>query len=224
MPTPDSRNTLARWLSAALCLTLSATFVWGIWKQTDALEVWTFEGRRQRQMADGALQAPAVQLRHADSAASETEAAPWSGEAPAAAYLVDFIYTRCPGVCRALGSEYQQMQRQLIAGAEQDPANQRVRLLSVSFDVEHDGVAQLRQNARLLGAQPQHWRWAVPATETESRALLRSLGVVAIPDGAGGFVHNGDIHLLDREGRLRGLFGFGEWPQALAAARELAAP
>lgn len=138
----------------------------------------------------------------------------------------------CPGVCRApgagrwaLGSEYQHMQRQLIADAKQVPANQRVRLLSVSvsFDVEHDGVTQLRQNARVLGADPQHWRWAVPATDTESRALLRSLGVVAIPDGAGGLVHIGDMHLLDGEGRLRGLFGFDQWPAALAAAREVAA-
>ena len=223
MTNSSSRNTLARWLSAALCLALSAAFVWGIWQQTDGLAVWTFEGKRQQQMAAGALKAPVVQLRHADGAASETEPAPWSGEAPTA-FLIGFVYTRCPGVCRALGSEYQQMQRQLIADAKHDPTSARVRLLSVSFDVEHDGVQQLRQNVRLLAAQPAHWRWAVPATEAESRALLRSLGVVAIPDGAGGFVHNGDIHLLDGKGRLRGLFGFGEWPQALAAARELAAP
>ena len=225
MPSPGSRDTLARWLSAALCLALSAAFVWGMWQQTSGLAVWTFEGRRQQQMAAGRLQAPPVRLRHADGDgdAAGLEPAPWSSGAPAA-YLVDFIYTRCPGVCRALGSEYQQMQRQLIADAKQHPADQRVRLLSVSFDVAHDGVAQLRQNARLLGAQPPHWRWAVPVTETESRALLRSLGVVAIPDGDGGFGHNGDIHLLDRSGRLRGLFAFDQWPAALAAARGVAAP
>ena len=221
MPVSGSRDRLARWLSASLCLALSGAFVWGMWQQTDGLEVWTFEGRRQQQMAAGELQAPAVHLRHADGGTVEIEAAPWSGDAPAA-YLVDFIYTRCPGVCRALGSEYQQMQRQLIADAEQDTAVQRVRLLSVSFDVAHDGVDQLRHNARLLAAQPPHWRWAVPVSETESRALLRSLGVVAIPDGAGGFVHNGDIHLLDRSGRLRGMFAFDQWPAALAAAREVA--
>jgi protein SCO1/2 len=222
MSTPGSRDTLARWLSAALCVALSGAFVWGMWQQTDGLEVWTFEGHRQQQMAAGELQAPAVRLRHADVDASKLEPVPWASGAPTA-YLVDFIYTRCPGVCRALGSEYQQMQRQLIADAKQVPADQRVSLLSVSFDVEHDGVDQLRQNARVLSADPQHWRWAVPATERESRALLRSLGVVAIPDGAGGFVHNGDIHLLDGEGRLRGLFGFDQWPAALAAARKVAA-
>jgi protein SCO1/2 len=53
--------------------------------------------------------------------------------------------------------------------------------------------------------------------------LLRSLGVVVIPDGEGGFVHNGDIHLMDERGRLRGLFAFDQWPQALEAAQRLAA-
>ncbi len=221
MPAPGPRETLARWLSASLCLALVTAFVWGAWQQTEGLEVWTFEGRRQRQMAAGELQAPAVRLRLADGGGAEPEAAPWSGAAPAA-YLVDFIYTRCPGVCRALGNEYQQMQRQLIASAAPDPVHDRVRLLSVSFDVAHDGVDQLRQSARLLAAQPPHWRWAVPASEADSRTLLRALGVVAIPDGAGGFVHNGDIHLLDREGRLRALFPFEQWPEALAAAREVA--
>ena len=223
MQETDPRNALARWLSAGLCATLITAFVWGIWWQTDGLEVWTFDGHRQQQMAAGALQAPAVPLRFADSNGTVPEPAPWAA-GPPAAYLVDFIYTRCPGVCRALGSEYQQMQRELMDAAEKDPSNNRVRLLSVSFDVAHDGVAQLRQNARLLSAQAPHWRWAVPTSESDASALLLALGVVAIPDGAGGFVHNGDIHLIDRQGKLRGLFGFEQWPEALAAARQVATP
>ena len=50
---------------------------------------------------------------------------------------------------------------------------------------------------------------------------MRSLGVVVIPDGMGGFVHNGSIHLLDGQGLLRGLYGYDGWPQALADARRL---
>jgi protein SCO1/2 len=53
--------------------------------------------------------------------------------------------------------------------------------------------------------------------------LLASLGVVVVPDGQGGFVHNGAIHLLDERGRLRGLYGFDQWQQALEAARRLVA-
>lgn len=162
-----------------------------------------------------------VPLRHADGSEA---LAPWRTDSAApAAYLVDFIYTRCPGVCRVLGNEYQQMQDQLLERSRHDAAYDRVQMLSLSFDVAHDDVRQLHDAAVRLGARPAHWRFAVPASEAESQTLLRALGVVAIADGAGGFVHNGDIHLLDREGRLRALFRFDEWPRALAAARDLAA-
>jgi protein SCO1/2 len=93
----------------------------------------------------------------------------------------------------------------------------------VSFDVEHDGPAQMAQLAARLQADPAWWTLAVPATPDAARTLLQGLGVVAVPDGQGGFVHNGAIHLLDEQGRLRGLFEFDEWPQALAAAQQLVA-
>ena len=221
MRTRASSEIVARRSSAALCLTLVVAFVCGVWWQTGGLEVWTFEGRRQLQVAAGSLQAPAVALRDADGS---EDAAPWRAhDTSSRAYLVDFIYTRCPGVCRALGNQYQQMQRELLTSAQHDPAYDRVQLLSVSFDVAHDGVPQLHEAAMRLGAQPRRWRFVVPASDAGSRTLLRALGVVAIPDGTGGFVHNGDIHLLDGQGRLRALFGFDEWRQALVAARVLAA-
>jgi protein SCO1/2 len=207
---------LSRWCSAALCLALSVAFIWGAWRQTSGFDVWTFEGLRQLQVAEGQLRAPVVTLRHSDGSVAP---APWHADsAVPSAYLVDFIYTRCPGLCLALSSEYQQMQRELIVRGQHDPAYRGVQLLSVSFDVAHDGVPQLQRAAAQWGAQEVHWRFAVPVGEADSRALLRSLGVVAIPDGAGGFVHNGDIHLLDRTGRLRGLFGFDEWPHLQRAS------
>ncbi|HSN31130.1 MAG TPA: SCO family protein [Ideonella sp.] len=200
----------SRRLTAALCLALAAAFGWGLQRWTHGFEVWTFEGRRLRQIETGALTAAPVALRDADDA----EPRLWRPDAAApAAYLVDFIYTRCPGVCRALGSEYQQMQHRLPAG---------VRLVSISFDVAHDDPAALRHAAAAVHADPARWTFAVPATADDASALLGSLGVVVVPDGAGGFVHNGSIHLLDARGRLRGLYELDEWPQALAAARRLA--
>ncbi len=222
MRTARQSDTLSRWCSALLCLALGTTFAWAAWRQTSGFEVWTFEGRRQLQAASGQLQAPVVLLQLDDGSVAP---APWHtpGATPAA-YLVDFIYTRCPSVCRVLGNEYQQMQRQLVERSRQDPAGQSIALLSVSFDTEHDQVQQLQETAMRLGALPAHWRFAVPASKTDAQSLLRALGVVAIADGAGGFVHNGDIHLLDRDGRLRAMFGFDDWPRAMAAAKALAEP
>lgn len=214
-----ARQARARRLSAALCLALMFGLVVGLQHWTHGFEVWTFDGRRALQLQAGALHAPAVTLRRSDGRAL----ALW-GEAdpPPAAYLVDFIYTRCPSVCSALGSQYQRMQRALVRRQGTAPALNRVHLLSISFDIEHDPPAQLALHAAALGADARHWTLAVPATTGEASRLLRSLGVVVIPDGEGGFVHNGVIHLLDERGRLRGLFELDQWPQALEAAQHLA--
>ncbi len=206
-------------LSAALCLALALGLLTGLHGWTAGFEIWTYEGRRERQVEAGELQAATVALRGIDGRPVTL----WSddGAAPAA-YLVDFIYTRCPGVCQALGSEFQRMQAQLAAspGGRADA----IRLVSISFDVDHDDPSRLARHAAAQHASRSHWTFAVPASADEAHSLLRSLGVVAIPDGAGGFVHNGSIHLLDQRGRLRGLYRLEQWPQALAAARRLADP
>ncbi len=191
-------------------------FAWGLHRLTAGFSVWTFEDRRQLQVQAASLQAAHVPLRLVSAKAPTL----WHTAAAApAAYLVDFIYTRCPGICRTLGSEYQQMQAALAS----DRSSNRVHLVSISFDVVHDDGDQLARYAAQLGADPARWTMAVPATDDDATTLLRSLGVVAIADGQGGFVHNGDIHLLDTQGRLRGLFAFDQWPQALVAARRIAA-
>ena len=178
MPTDVSRKTLARTLSIVLCLALVTGFTWGAWRQTAGFDVWTFEGRSQLQMAAGELRAPTVAMHHAFGARQLVW--PTAAAAPAA-YLVDFIYTRCPTVCRTLGSQYQQMQRQIAA----DPTLAKVQLASISFDLVHDDQTQLRGLALSLGADPARWSFAVPAGDDDAAELLHALGVVAIGDGAG---------------------------------------
>lgn len=215
-----TREAMARRLSALLCLALMLGLVVGLHHWTHGFEIWTFDGRRQLQWQAGKLSAHPVALRRSDGSATRL----WGdADAAPAAYLVDFIYTRCPSVCRALGSEYQRMQRELVMRQGAEPTLRGVHLVSISFDVEHDDPTRLARHAADLRADPQHWTVAVPVTHADAASLLRSLGVVVIPDGEGGFVHNGDIHLLDDRGRLRGLFDFDQWPQALEAAHRLAA-
>lgn len=223
----QARQARSRRISALLCLVLVVGLGVGLARWTHGFEAWTFEARRQLQIQAGTLQSPAIAWRAHDGSPLRL----W-GEAGAAprAYLVDFIYTRCPGVCRALGSEYQQMQRALanlqgetLTGAKADaPAVSGVRLVSVSIDPVHDDAAQLERHSVEMQVDTRFWTLAAPATADDAQRLLRTLGVVVVPDGMGGFVHNGDIHLLDAQGRLHGLFGLDQWPQALEAARRLA--
>ena len=219
MPDPTvADNPLARRLSATLCVALLIAFVWGLYRYTAGFEVWTFEGQRQLQLQAGELRAPELPLH----GAQESSVTLWrDASSPPAAYLVDFIYTRCPSICRVLGNEYQQIQAQLAAQRTGSPALNAVHLVSISFDAEHDDQASLLAYAREHRADPALWTIAMPATSADSRTLMRSLGVIAIPDGLGGFVHNGAIHLLDESGRLRGLYEFDQWPQALNAAQQL---
>lgn len=217
--TAPADSALARRLTVTLCAALLGAFVWGLYLYTANFDVWTFEGRRQLAMQAGELRAPQVPLREMGTSPVPL----WHGTNGApAAYLVDFIYTRCPSVCRVLGSEYQQMQVQLAAQRARNPALNAVHLVSISFDAEHDDPASLREYAREHRIDPALWTLAMPAAAADTQALMRSLDVIAIPDGLGGFVHNGAIHLLDASGRLRGLYEFDQWPQALEAANRLA--
>lgn len=202
--------------SAALCFALALGLLAGLSWWTAGFEAWTYEERRQREVEAGGLQAATVALRGVDG----HPVALWGRADATAAYLVDFIYTRCPGVCRALGSEFQRMQAELAARPGE--RTEAVRLVSISFDVDHDDPPRLARYAAAQHASGAHWIFAVPHSTRDARSLLRSLGVVVIADGAGGFVHNGSIHLLDARGRLRGLYRLDQWPQALAAARRLA--
>ena len=51
--------------------------------------------------------------------------------------IVDFVYTRCTSICSVLGSSYQQLQSQI----ETQHMEGRIRLVTVSFDPEHDTLA-----------------------------------------------------------------------------------
>lgn len=206
----------ARRATAVLCALLVTGTGWALHRATHGFEIWTFEAHRRQQIVEGTLKAPPLVVN--DSAAQLQVL--WNGTPRPAVWLVDFIYTQCDTVCMALGSDYLQMQRALSsAGAP----GARVNLLSLSFD-PRDDASRLTRYAHLHGADPRHWTVAAPADPRQTTSLLQSLGVVVVPDGLGGFVHNGEIHLIDERGILRGLFERTRWPDALAAARTLADP
>jgi protein SCO1/2 len=193
-------------LTFAACITAMATL-------TRGFEHWTFEDLRLAAVQRGELRAPPTPAR---TSRGETIVLFAGGDTPTL-FLVDFIYTRCPGVCRALGNEYQQIQKALDAAPSPG-----VQLVSLSFDLAHDGSAELAAYATLQRARADRWAVAVPLTPAANRKLLQQLLVVAIDDGSGGYVHNGDIHLIDGAGQVHGVYTFDRWPDALAAARRLA--
>jgi len=116
--------------------------------------------------------------------------------------LIEFFYTSCPAICGLLASQFQAGFERLIA----EPEGPEVLLLSVSFDPERDTVMELADYAARLGVDGRIWRVARASDSAELQSLLDAFGVVVLTDGAGGFIHNAAIYLVDAEGRLARIY------------------
>lgn len=113
--------------------------------------------------------------------------------------VLTFIYTRCPlpEFCPLIDRKFAQLASKLstVRSWSKD-----VRLLSVSFDPEHDTPEVLSRHARNQGASPPLWRFAV-ATHAELQKVAPALGLMYGP-GQNEIVHSLSTAIIDQEGRL----------------------
>ncbi|MGH7153373.1 MAG: SCO family protein [Acetobacteraceae bacterium] len=167
----------------------TTTLGWG----TDGFRVVTTEGARRLAFERHAPAVPEITLIDQDGVRFSP------GSYRGKVVLVDFIYTSCPTICGLLGAGFSGV----LDVLQREGADARqIDLLSVSFDQARDGPAELKAYGDRFGARSPRWRIAVPATEAGLRMLLRTFGVVVIPDAFGGFTHNGAFFLIDRDGRI----------------------
>ncbi len=124
--------------------------------------------------------------------------------------VATFIYTRCRTMCPLLGMRMARIREALPKGT----LGEEVRLLSLSFDPERDHPAQLRDYGRRYGAKPANWWVARPLEGLEE--VLDTFGVVVIPTRRE-FRHNGAFYLIDRRGRLAGIYD-KQYPERVVAA------
>jgi protein SCO1/2 len=194
--------------TAIAALAIASAFSAALWQGTDGLRAFTTEGARRLSVIEQPRPVPAVRL--IDMRGREFSLPDEIGRA----VVVEFIYTTCPTICVALGESFAKLQRQI---PRVGLAN-GVRLISISFDLR-DGPEALRDYAEVHGADGSLWIMARPENEEALSALLKTFGVTVIPDGAGGFVHNVALHVVDRQGRLVAIFNIGEEVQVLAVIR-----
>ena len=116
--------------------------------------------------------------------------------------VLEFFYTSCPAICGLLASQFQAMLDRLV----ERRSSREVLLLSISFDPARDTVTELADYAARLGVDGRIWRVARLNEPVELRGLLDAFGVVVLPDGGGGFVHNAAIYLVDAEGSLARIY------------------
>lgn len=124
--------------------------------------------------------------------------------------LVEFIYTNCMTYCSVQGGEFARLQLELAGPI----AAGKVTLLSVSFDPARDDPAALTRYQRVHGDHGVGWIAARPVDHADLAALMRVFGVVAVPDGLDGFVHNAAIAVVDPESRLVTLLDWDDLPGA----------
>lgn len=128
--------------------------------------------------------------------------------------LITFVYTRCTTICVALGYEFKELQEQIVRRGLSD----KVQLLTISFDPEHDTSDVLRQYARRMRADPSTWRVGTVPDDTDLRELLDAVGIVVIRDEFGGFLHNAAFHVVDPNGQLTAIVDLSRPNRALERA------
>lgn len=113
--------------------------------------------------------------------------------------VLTFIYTRCPlpDFCPLMDRKF----AALAAALETFPERARhVRLISVSFDPEHDTPDILRKHAQTQGAHPPLWTFAV-ARHDELAKIAPALGLTYGPTPTE-IMHNLSTAVIDPEGKL----------------------
>ena len=113
--------------------------------------------------------------------------------------VLTFIYTRCPlpDFCPFMDKKFSELAQRI--GAFPDRAR-RIRLISVSFDPDHDTPELLRKHAQLRGATPPLWSFAV-ASHAELAKIGVPLGLFYQP-GDTEIAHNLCTAIIDSRGNL----------------------
>jgi len=193
---------------------VAATGIAALAWETEGFRVVTGAGARQLSIERAPPLLPDVRLVDQDGHAFPLSS--YKGRP----VLVDFIYTRCPTLCGELGDDFHGVLQLMGGTATGVPLD----LLSISFDPQNDDRQALQLYGDRYGAKAPRWRIAAPADDRGLAALKQSFGVVIIPDGIGGFIHNSAVYLVDAQGRLARILDPDSPPQLFADALRVPAP
>jgi protein SCO1/2 len=113
--------------------------------------------------------------------------------------VLTFIYTRCPlpEFCPMMDRKFAELAQSISVSPRRA---ERIRLLSISFDPDHDTPEILRKHARVRGGMPPLWTFAV-ASHEELAHITEPLGLVYGP-GKDEIIHNLCTAIIDPAGKL----------------------
>jgi len=122
-----------------------------------------------------------------------------------------FIFTRCPfpNFCPRMSSNFADAYKQLSSAPD---APKNWRLLSISFDPEHDRPEVLKSYAKKYQYETNHWSFATGAL-IDIDAITEQFGLMFPREGAG-FNHNLRTVVVDAQGKVQKVFIGNEWKVA----------
>ena len=191
-------------VGAVLSFTAVVALLGGV---TNGFGVWTTEAARAEFVAAHPIAVPRVAL-------VDAHRAPQFIAVTSRATIVDFVYTRCVTLCGALGATHQQLQADIVRRGVAD----RVRLLTISFDPAWDTPERLQYYAIAMHPDPAVWTIATFSDTNQLEGVLRTFGIRIIADGAGGFVHNAALHVVNPAGQLVAIMSIDARDDAIDAA------
>jgi protein SCO1/2 len=144
-------------------------------------------------------------------------------------WVADIIFTRCAGPCPVMTRQMRELQSAL-------PATGNTRLVSLTTDPDYDTPAVLQQYGEKFGADFRSWMFLTGTKKQIGDLAIDSLKLTAVevkpeqrrnPEDL--FIHSTIFVVVDKRGRLRGVFettGEGVNPERarkdiLAAVRRL---
>jgi protein SCO1/2 len=125
-----------------------------------------------------------------------------------------FIFTRCAAACPKMTKQMSRLQAAVPAAD--------VRLVSFTVDPERDTPADLKQYARLAGADESRWHF-LTGSKQAILDVAAGLKVTAIPAQGGEPIgHEERFLLVDRQGRVRGAYDSKDDERMAQLARDAA--
>lgn len=126
-----------------------------------------------------------------------------SNELKGHAYVADFIFTNCKGVCPNLSKTMSLIQLNF-------KNDDRLKLVSFTVDPDRDSIPVLKEYANRYGAIPDKWYFLRGDKQTVWSMAEQGfkVPVVYTPEGGQGaeFTHTEKIVLVDEDGKIRGFY------------------
>jgi protein SCO1/2 len=111
-------------------------------------------------------------------------------------WVVDFIYTNCPGPCPRMTSQMHRL-------AQRERGDRDVELVSISVDPQHDTPQVLDEYAHHFGGPAPQWIFLTGSPQTVHRVAFDAFH---LGDIIGKMDHSTKFALVDKHGDVRGYY------------------